>query len=89
MHFAVPARPFMERNAHVFLAATWTTREGRICVCTLCKLLFRVIYLAQIPSNPDSGLFHDVRQVCLEKRNHRLEITCSLPAADYGFFSFH
>ena len=65
MHFAVPARPFMERNAHVFLAATWTTREGRICVCTLCKLLFRVIYLAQIPSNPDSlGLFQNVARVC-------------------------
>lgn len=76
MHFAVPARPFMERNAHVFLAATWTTREGRICVCTLCKLLFRVIYLAQIPSNPDSlGLFQDVACcVCLSLRKTEPQI---------------
>ena len=77
MHFAVPARPFMERNAHVFLADDYygSARGRRICVCTLCKLLFRVIYLAQIPSNPDSlGLFQDVACVCLSLRKTEPQI---------------
>ena len=36
MHFAVPARPFMERNAHVFLAPRSTNsmaREGEQDMC--------------------------------------------------------
>ena len=32
MHFAVPARPFMERNAHVFLTVTRTRRREDMCV---------------------------------------------------------
>ena len=81
MHFAVPARPFMERNAHVFLVARlgrllrFGKEERRICVCTLCKLLLRVIYLAQMPSNPDSlGLFQDVACVCLSLRKTEPQI---------------